>query len=159
MPATDIPSETLSTLIRGMQVAMLTTRSLDGALHSRPMAIVDEEIRDQLWFFTGRGSHSVADIANLPQVNVSYTDSATQRYVSVSGHAVPIKDRERMRALWRDEFATWFPHGIDDPDLILLRIDVDRVDFWQSPATGPGRTMAFARALVDADPIAASQLG
>jgi general stress protein 26 len=159
MLTTDLHGETLSTLIRDIHVAMLTTRGLDGALHSRPMATLDGEIRDHLWFFTGRGTHAFADIAMVPQVNVSYADPATRRFVSVSGRAVHDQDRERLRARWRDEFAAWFPRGIDDPELVLLRIEVDRVDFWPSPGSGPGRTLAFARAAIDADPIAASQLG
>lgn len=148
MTAIDLPPETLRTLIKDIRFAMLTTRGADGSLHSRPMATLEEEIHDKLWFFTGRSTHISADIAAIPQVNLSYTDSASQRYISICGRAEVVENHDRIRELWRPAYAVWFPLGIDDPDLVLLRINVDSIDFWQSPTTWISRTLAFAKALV-----------
>lgn len=152
MTASELPHEILGTLIKDIRFAMLTTRGADGSLHSRPMATLEEEIHDKLWFFTGRSTRISADVAAIPQVNVSYTDSASQRYISLCGLAEVVENHERIRELWRPAYAAWFPLGIDDPDLVLLRINIESVDYWPSPTTWISRTLAFAKALVRGGP-------
>ena len=46
-----------------------------------------------------------------------------------------------MEALWRSDFATWFPKGLDDPDLVLLKVAVEDAEYWDS------RTSAVAEAV------------
>lgn len=41
-----------------------------------------------------------------------------------------IDDRERLKALWSPFVDVWFEGGPEDPDAILLRMDVDRTEFW-----------------------------
>lgn len=65
MTGTIIPPGTLKALIKDIRFAMLTTRSGDGTLHSRPMATLNEEIHDKLWFFTGRNTHIFTDISQF----------------------------------------------------------------------------------------------
>jgi hypothetical protein len=51
----------------------------------------------------------------------------------VSGTAELTSDRERIRRLWKPECRTWFPLGAEDPDLALLRVRVDRAEYWDAP--------------------------
>ena len=44
--------EALREMIRDIHIAMLTTRSEDGGLRSRPMITAKHEFEGQLWFFT-----------------------------------------------------------------------------------------------------------
>lgn len=151
--------ETLKTLIKDIRFAMLTTRGDDGSLRSRPMTTQAPDADDTLWFFCHRSTHAAGDITAQPQINLSYSDAASHRYVSISGHAEVVEDRIRMRELWHPEYVEWFPQGLADPDLALVRITVERADYWQSPATWFGRTLAFARSLVTGEPAAVPPSG
>ena len=109
---------------------MLTTQSARGRLHSRPMATQEAEFDGTLWFFTRAGSDKIQDIREQPQVNVSYASPEGHHYVSCSGRASLVQDQDKMTELWNPNYRAWFPRGLDDPELALLRIDVETAEHW-----------------------------
>ena len=60
------------------------------------------------------------------QVNLSYADPRSQNYVSISGTAQIVRDRQKVQELWSEPLATWFPKGKDDPNIGLIRVHVDQ---------------------------------
>src|SRR3954447_17778096 len=102
----------LNDLIRDARVAMLTTEAADGSLRSRPMIACQGE--GGLWFFTHVGDGKVDEALTHPRVNVCYAEPGRGRYVSVSGTAELVGDREMMRRLWHEEARAWFPRGPDE---------------------------------------------
>lgn len=145
------PVQVLADLIASIRFAMLTTVDRAGRLCSRPMTNQQRRFDGTLWFITDRRTHPAEDIAGHPQVNVSFTDSDDHKYVSVTGSASLVEDRERIREFWQPEYAVWFPVGPNDPNLVLLRVQVERADYWDSPASWAGRLLAFAKALATGD--------
>ncbi|APW62258.1 pyridoxamine 5'-phosphate oxidase family protein [Paludisphaera borealis] len=123
-------------MIRGVKVAMLTTTAPDGTLHSRPMATQEAEFDGALWFFTKSGSGKVDEILHDSEVNVSYAAPEDHRYVSVSGKAALVRDRDKIEELWSPVYRPWFAQGLDDPDVALLRVDVRKVAYWDMLAGG-----------------------
>lgn len=137
----------LKDLIEEIKVGMLTTIDQDGTLRSRPLQTVGVE-DGVLWFFTSQSSPKVAEAdAEGGRVNVSYAHPGKQDYVSVSGTARLSRDREKMRAMYTKWVEVFFPKGLDDPDLALLRIDIDKAEYWDSPGTAIGRLYALAKGL------------
>jgi len=135
----------LQNLIQGIDYGMLTTVYDDGSLHSCPMYSNDEVDSDgTLWFFTYTNSHRVSEIEHNQQVNVSFTSSQKQRYVSISGTAQLVKDHNKMEELWRPELQTWFPQGLNEPDLALLKVSIKRVDYWDSRSSYHPQTINFS---------------
>lgn len=145
------PVQILADLIAGTRIAMLTTTDHQGRLCSRPMTTQQRPFDGDLWFLTDRRTHTTEDITRHPQVNVSFSDSEDYRYVSCSGRAALVEDRARMREFWQTSYAVWFPAGPDDPNLVLLRVQVEQADYWDSPSTWAGRLLAFAKALATGD--------
>ncbi|MEJ7595469.1 MAG: pyridoxamine 5'-phosphate oxidase family protein [Planctomycetaceae bacterium] len=47
-------------------------------------------------------------------------------YVSLSGRATLVQDRQLIEELWHEDLRVWFPEGVNDPLLSLLRVDVDK---------------------------------
>jgi general stress protein 26 len=123
----------LASWIHGMEFAMLTTEDRMGHLRSRPMVVLEDMTDDALWFFTEASCHKVDDVQGHHAVNVSYTDSTSGRFVSVSGRARVIRDRAQLRALWSSKLKPWFPKGAEDPEIALLRVEVFEAELWQSP--------------------------
>lgn len=135
-------------LIQGIKIAMLTTAGADGALYSRPMMTQDTEFDGTLWFFTGASTPKVGEIQSDAHVNVSYADADHNRYVSVAGRVNLVRDREKAKEFWNPAYKAWFPDGLDDPDLILLKVDVDSAEYWDSPHGSVVHAIGFAKALV-----------
>jgi general stress protein 26 len=41
-------------------------------------------------------------------------------------------DKEKMKQLWTPAVKAWFPDGIDDPHLCLLRVDTKQAWYWDN---------------------------
>lgn len=116
--------------IRDIKFAMLTTEDDDGALHSRPMATLEAEDQGVLWFFTGRSTHKTQEIGHHPRVNLAYASGDKDTFLSVAGTASLLDDPAKARELWSPFMKAWFPQGLDDPDLVLIRVEVESAEFW-----------------------------
>jgi general stress protein 26 len=130
----------LAHLIKDIKIAMMTTYGRDGELHSRPMATQYTEFDGTLWFFTRLSNLVVDELHKRPVVNLAYTNNDNSSYISVSGNVEISRDRNKMQELWSDLYTAWFPQGLEDPDLCLLRVDVSTAEYWDAPA---GKMVAF----------------
>lgn len=148
--------EKLGALMKGIKFAMLTTVEEDGSLRSRPMTTQDVEFDGDLWFFTGFHSPKVWEARKNQKVNVAYSDPGNSKYISVSGTATVTQDRSKMQELWKPAYKVFFPKGLDDPELALLKVNVEQAEYWDSASTALGRAFNFARAYISKDP---SKLG
>jgi general stress protein 26 len=124
------PETKLHDLLADFGVAMLTTHSEDGEIRARPMAMAEVEPDGTLWFLTDRHSPKIAEIAKDSRVVVTMQSSL--KYVSFSGIASAVEDRERVARLWKLEWKVWFPGGKDDPNLTLVRIDGHAGEYWDN---------------------------
>jgi general stress protein 26 len=125
----------LAALVRQMKVGMLTTVEADGSLRSRPLQTVQVDAEGRRWFFTEAHSPKSARAeAADHQVNLSYADPRDEDFASISGTARVVRDPEKMRSLWTPELGRWFPRGLEQPDLALLEVRIDKAEYWDEPA-------------------------
>ncbi len=127
--------DVLANLIRGIRIAMMTTVCKDGSLCSRPMATQEPHFDGGLWFFTNCDSAKVGEVQEEGQVNVTYENARDSIYVSLSGHATMVQDRQLIEKLWNEELRIWFPAGVKDPQLALLRVDVHKWAYWDAQSS------------------------
>jgi general stress protein 26 len=125
----------LGSLIADIPVAMLTTCAPDHSLHTRPMLNINSGFDGDIWIFTHAEDPKVQEIVGNPQVSLSFSDPSSNRYVCVSGLAELVRDRKRAESLWTESCEQWFPKGLDDPGLALLRIDVRRAEYWDEKSS------------------------
>ena len=139
----------LHSLIKDINFAMMTTVASDGQLRSRPMAtrLEDKEFDGTIWFFTHDQDGKVHEILENTQVNLGYADPKKNDYVSVSGQATLVKDKAKAKELWSPLYKAWFPDGLDDPHLALIRVDVDQAEYWDSPNSKMVQIAGFVKAL------------
>ncbi|WP_445636339.1 Pyridoxamine 5'-phosphate oxidase family protein [Nostoc sp. DSM 114161] len=134
----------LDELIKNIDYGMFTTVDDDGSLHSYPMSRSGEINSDAtLWFFTYSDSHKVTEVEHYPQVNVSFVSPEQQRFVSISGSSQVVKDRNKMRELWKPELQTWFPKGLDEPNIALLKVNITQVNYWDSISSFKPQKLSF----------------
>ena len=122
-------------LIKGIDIGMLTTVNDKGHLHSRPMRTQDTEFDGSVWFFTKAVSGKTHDIESNPQVNVAYARNNSQDYVSLAGTAELVRDKQKNEELWNPLYKAWFPDGLDDPELALIKVSAQSAEYWDSPSS------------------------
>lgn len=143
----------LRDLVKDINYCMLTSVDDDGSLHSRPMAN-NREIEDNgdLWFFTKASSHKVDEINHDRHVNVSFAAPDKQTYVSMSGKAILVRDRAQIEALWKPDLKAWFPEETNDPDIALIKVSVEKAEYWDSPSGFVAKAIGFVKAATTGQP-------
>jgi general stress protein 26 len=127
------PDTKLRELLDEFGVAMLVTRTADGGLRARPMALAEADPDGTLWFATDRHSGKVDELDHDPHVAV--TLQSKLKFVSLSGTARTVDDRAKLAELWKVEWKVWFPGGKDDPNIVLLRVDGSAGEYWDNGGT------------------------
>lgn len=136
----------LGELLEDIDFCMLTTIDGSGQLHARPMSTQKAEFDGTLHFLTDRDSHKVEDIERDPQVLAAYADTKAHTYVSVHGRARIARDEALIEELWSPAHRAWWPDGRNDPSIMVLSIDVDRADYWESSGSKLTQLIGFAKA-------------
>lgn len=115
-------------VVKEFETAMLVTRTPEGRLRARPMALAEARSDGELYFVTGADSPKVHELEADPQVNVTFQGKT--RYASISGVARVVRDRALLDRLWRESWKVWFPQGKDDPSLCLLAVRPEEGEYW-----------------------------
>ena len=131
-------------LLQDQRFGFLTTRTPDGTLTSRPMTLQEVEFDGDLWFFAERDSHPVRHITLSPQVNVGVGSGGS--WVSLTGRATVVDDPAKKRELWNSAVEAWFPDGPDDDSVVLLKVEGDSAEYWDSPGGRLATVLSFAKA-------------
>ena len=143
----------IAQLIKDIDFGMLTTYDAEGRLHSRPMSCNKKvEFDGDVWFFTYGDSPKVHEIGNKPYVNVSFADPKSQTYVSLSGRAELVRDKAKIEEFWEPALKAWFPKGVDEPDIALLKINADQGEYWDAPSSLAAHVFSLAKVAVTGQP-------
>ncbi len=143
----------IADLIKSIDFGMLTTVDAEGRLHSRPMSSNKEvEYDGDVWFFTYASTPKVYEIEKEPYVNVAFSDPKTQTYVSLSGRAELVRDPAKIKELWQPSLKAWFPKGLDEPDIALIKINADQAEYWDSPASPIAHAISLAKGVLTGQP-------
>jgi general stress protein 26 len=124
----DSEIDIVTKILKAARTAAVTTRTAEGALHSRPLAVLEDDFAGKLWFFTADPSAKTADVAANPEVNVSVGDG--KGWLSLSGTAEVTRDPAKIDEYWNPWAEAYFEGGREDPSVALLEIDVDTIEYW-----------------------------
>jgi general stress protein 26 len=141
----------LWSMIKDIKFAMLVTEQEDGTLRSRPMATQQAEFDGDLWFFTAIDAPKVAEVRHHSKVNLSYAEPDDQKYVSVSGACEVVRDKKKMEELWNPMYKAWFPKGLDDPNVALLKVSVTNAEYWDAPNGKMVHLIGYVKAVVSGE--------
>ena len=131
-------------IIDDLRIAMLTTVEDDGSLHTRPMANMKADRAGIVWFFTDKDGAVARNVEANGKVSLGYAGSG--EYVSATGTGTMVDDRNKIDALWTEAAAAWFPKGKDDPNLTLLRVDLDVGEYWTFPSAPLSQAIGYVKA-------------
>ncbi|MBV8909502.1 MAG: pyridoxamine 5'-phosphate oxidase family protein, partial [Gammaproteobacteria bacterium] len=77
------------------------------------------------------------------RLSLAYADPRNGSYVAIAGTGRVLRDSAKARRLWSVEQRAYYPGGPRDERLGVLRVAVERAEYWISP----GRTSRMIAAL------------
>jgi general stress protein 26 len=137
---------TIAAKIKDVRFGMFTTLDDENVLTSRPLTMQQIDNEGNMWFFTSDEAPFTIDLQQHPNVNVSFSDPDHNLYLSVTGRAYLLKDRAKARELWNPLIRSWFPGGLDDPHLALVRVKIESAEYWDASASKMKQLFHFAKA-------------
>jgi general stress protein 26 len=117
--------------IAGVPFCWAITPSEDGGINARLVGPILGAPGDEdwtIWFSTSRSSRKAADVRRAGRLTLGYQHHPDQSYVVLVGRATLFEDRLEIRRRWLESWRLYFPGGPDDPDLVFIRINVDRIE-------------------------------
>ncbi len=144
--------KTLLEKIKDINTAMLSTADEDGSIRSRPMRHLEANEDGTIYFFTEYNSGKTDEIKNDSHVNLSYAKPGDQMYVSVSGKAQVYRDQQKIDELWNPAMKAWFPDGKDDPKIGILKVTIDKAEYWDSPSSAVVHLYGMVKAAITGEP-------
>jgi general stress protein 26 len=138
----------LHRLLKGMSIGMLTTQTSDGAAHTRPMMVHEVDDEGWLWFLTDRHSRKAWELIQNPQVTIAFQSAKGDRYVSVQGTAVVVRDDVKLEKMWKPSYRAWFPRGKQEAEIVLVAVRVARAEYWFVPQRRLARVALAAKAVL-----------
>ena len=150
--------EKLREIVKAVDICMLATLDEHGDPHSRPMSNNGEiEFDGDLWFFTYGSSHKVDEVGRMPRVNASFSDTDAQQYASLTGRAEVVRDRAKIEELWQPHLKAWFPDGVNTPDIALLKVSVEKAEYWDGSQSMAAHAVSLVSSLVTGEPAQAGE--
>ncbi|WP_017936344.1 pyridoxamine 5'-phosphate oxidase family protein [Nocardioides sp. Iso805N] len=145
---TDDETKKLVELLDDMPIAMLTTFGAEGP-RSVPMARQEVDPSAELWFISARDTAHVRALEQEPRVSLTF--SSRSAWVAAYGRATVVDDRDKLAELWNTFAEAWLPGGPDDPNAVLLRVDVEHGEYWDTPGGKVASLISFAKTKLSGD--------
>ena len=108
----------------------------DSNEHHEPMtAQIDDDQPNTLFFFAGRDNR----IAGGGRAMAHFVAKGHDFFACLDGTVSRDDDRAEIDKLWNNAAEAYFPQGKDDPNLTLLRFDIDSAELWETDISLSGR--------------------
>lgn len=127
--------EELSELLKDFRFSMVTFVTDEGHLHSAPMTTQNDAFNGIVWFLGSKKSELVKSISSNPQVNLGYSNTSNNDYVSINGVAENVIHEVILDEIWSPAYEAFFEHGKSDPDIQLIRVVCNGAQYWKGSGT------------------------
>ena len=108
----------------------------DGSTHSEPLtAQLDKDQIDTLFFFIGRDNRLIGK----DKLMLQFVSKGHDFFACMHGQGRIDNDPALIDKLWSNQVEAWFPGGKSDPNLALLRVDIDSAELWETDISLAGR--------------------
>jgi general stress protein 26 len=104
--------------------------------HHIPLtAQLDEDQVDTLFFFVAKDNRLTPGGPAMAQ----FVGKGHDYFACLDGTVRVDNDFAQIEKLWSPQVEAWFPDGKDDPNLALLRFDIDSAELWESDISLAGK--------------------
>jgi general stress protein 26 len=142
-------SKALKDIVKPGDVAMVVTSS-NGVLSSRPLTVASVHT-DDLLFLVDKHADWLTESTLSTPVHVAIAAGGRNDWVSANGKATLNDDRTLIHELWTPFAGAYFDTE-DDPNAVVLDINVRDGEYWSAPGGGPvGRLIAVVSSALGHD--------
>ena len=133
-------------LVNDIRVAMFITNDSE-ADHTRPMHTIEVDENATVWFFTDLRSTKVEEVSQEKNVHLVYAHPGKESYLDLWGNATVVTDKQLIHDKWSPLVKAWFPKGINDPNIALLKVQPHHAYYWDAET---GKMVAFLKIIASA---------
>jgi general stress protein 26 len=91
-------------------------------------AQLDKDADSAIWFFHRR----TGPLAAGGPATATFAGKGHDLFARFTGTLNEETNRGRLEQGWSPAVEAWFPRGKDDPDLLMLRMDLDQAELWNA---------------------------
>lgn len=113
-----------------IHICMFCTMSGEGFMHSQPMTTMQVEEDGPIWFFTSKQTEVGGELNANQHVCLNYSDPRSNAYLCIVGNATMIEDPDKVKEFWNPIVGEFFPDGISDNDLALIKVTPIEASYW-----------------------------
>ena len=132
-------------IIEEVGTCMMTTR-FEGGLRARPLEARPDRDQNLIWFLTDRRGLKDDEVQAHPEVCLTFVYPKEKAYLSLTGRALVSSDVCQAKELWNEEQQAWWPGGPEDENVLVMRVELDRAEMWDGPASSAVAAFEFAKA-------------
>jgi len=146
-------------LAEDVNICMFTTTDENGELSSRPMftSSIDEE--GNVWFFTNEFSATINEVSKDNLVHLVYSHPGKNIYMDVKGTCPLVIDHKKMEELWKPELKSWFPDGLTDAKICLVKVSTESAHYWNHSTSKMGLLFQMIKSITKGDRYRESEKG
>ena len=116
-------------------------------IESSPMSTQEVDSEGNIWFLASKDSVKYDNIRKDGRVQLFYALPVDLNFLVVYGKAETLYDRKRIEKYWNKFVEGWFENGIDDPNIILIKVSPEDAHYWDTKSS---KMVAYAKTLVSA---------
>ncbi len=146
MTESEAERQRVRALIERAGVAVLMNVDEKGAHIGRPMLPLLIPNDPHIYFLTHQSSRKVTQLAVRTQVGLSMI--AANCFLVAAGSAHLSRDPDLIRRLWNPTYRAWFPEGKGDREATVIRVAIERIDYWEPPSSRIARLVQAVKAVV-----------
>lgn len=120
-------------ILESTGVGMLTTR-FDGGMRSRPLDARPDRSAGRIFFIVDVRGLKDDEIAACPDVCFIMINAQDKAYLSITGRAEVLEDRQRAAMIWKASDEIWWS-GPDDENVRVLRLEPHIAELWDGPSS------------------------
>jgi general stress protein 26 len=129
---------------------MLVTSDKNG-VRARPMRGIIESDSNAIWFFSDRDTEKAESASQAEKCCLTFADVRGQTFVSATGQLDMVDDRDEIQRLWSEGAEVYFPGGVNDDSVILLRFSPEHAAYWDAPSNPIVLAIKFLQAKVSGE--------
>jgi general stress protein 26 len=119
----------LHDVLKNFDVAILVTHHAK-QMHARPMVVARLDADMDIYLLTDSDLVKVHEINQNPDALITFQSS--KQFASVKGEVVLSHDRVLLESMWKETWKVWFPKGIVDPNVAILKFTAHEGEFWDN---------------------------
>lgn len=143
----------LKDLATHADICMFATSLTKLPLTARPMSTVAVDEEGCIWFLSQKSSEKNQEIKADNRVQLFYASKGSAEYLNVYGEAEIIINREKAEEIWTPIAKAWFPGGVDDPEVSIIKVTPLDCHYWDTKHGKLVSLFKIAAAMISGKPM------